>query len=174
MRPKAPPNYLAGYPLELREKISLMIEEDQLADWLLRKYPHRHAVRSDKALYDYVMELKNSYLRNAGQINRVAFDNTLHLTRYALGMHTSKSQVHGAKLKAKREIHVATIFKDMPPEFLRMIVVHELAHSKESEHNKAFYKLCCNMEPDYHQLEFDLRTYLTYLESDGEPLWPNH
>ena len=148
-----------------------MIEENLLADWLLRKYPHRHTVRSDKALYDYVMGLKNSYLRKTGQINRVAFDNTLHLTRNALGMHTSKSQKHGAKLKAKREIHVATMFKDMPPEFLRMIVVHELAHSKESEHNKAFYKLCCNMEPDYHQLEFDLRVYLTWLELGGAPLW---
>jgi len=54
-----------------------------------------------------------------------------------------------------------------------MIVVHELAHIKESDHNKAFYKLCCNMEPEYHQLEFNLRAYLTYIESGGEPLWSN-
>ncbi len=59
----------------------------------------------------------------------------------------------------------------MPPEFLRMIVVHELAHLKESEHNKAFYQLCLHMEPDYHQLEFDLRAYLCYLDVDGVPLW---
>jgi len=26
-----------------------------------------------------------------------------------------------------------------------MIVVHELAHLKEREHNKSFYKLCENM-----------------------------
>lgn len=171
MRPKPPPNYLAGYPADLVESINQMIEQRQLGDWLLRSYPQRHAVRSDKALYEYVMGLKNSYLRNAGQINRVAFDSSLLLTRNALGMHTSKSQPHGAKLKAKREIHVATMFRDMPPEFLRMIVVHELAHIKESDHNKAFYKLCCNIEPEYHQLEFNLRAYLTYLESGGEPLW---
>ncbi|HYG06232.1 MAG TPA: YgjP-like metallopeptidase domain-containing protein, partial [Stenotrophomonas sp.] len=42
--------------------------------------------------------------------------------------------------------------------------VHELAHLKESDHNKAFYQLCLHMEPDYHQLEFDLRLYLTQLE----------
>ncbi len=171
MRPKPPPNYLAGYPPELIAQINQLIEQNLIADWLLQKYPHRHAVRSDKALYDYVMELKCSYLRNAGQINRVAFDNTLHLTRNALGMHTSKFQVQGAKLKAKREVHVATMFKDMPPEFLRMIVVHELSHVKVSDHNKAFYKLCCNMEPNYHQFEFDLRVYLTWLESAGESLW---
>jgi hypothetical protein len=27
------------------------------------------------------------------------------------------------------------------------------------------------MEPDYPQLEFDLRVYLTYLEATGQPLW---
>ena len=81
MRPKPAPNYLAGYPPTLTDKIKQMIEQDQLADWLLRKYPLAHAVRSDKALYDYVMALKNSYMRNAGLINKVAFDSSLHLTR---------------------------------------------------------------------------------------------
>ena len=51
-----------------------------------------------------------------------------------------------------------------PAAFLKMIVVHELAHLKEREHNKAFYQLCRHMEPDYAQLEFDLRLYLTALE----------
>jgi hypothetical protein len=45
-----------------------------------------------------------------------------------------------------------------------MIVVHELAHLREFEHNKAFYRLCESMEPDYHQLEFDLRLWLTARE----------
>jgi hypothetical protein len=33
---------------------------------------------------------------------------------------------------------------------------------KESDHNKAFYQLCTHMAADYHQLEFDLRLYLTF------------
>jgi len=171
MRPTAPPNHLAGYPVELTEKIAQMIEQNRLSDWLLQKYPQRHSVRNDKALYDYVMELKECHLRHAGPLNKVAFDSKLHITHNALGIHSSKSQLHGGKLKAKREIRVATVFKDMPPEFLRMIVVHELSHTKESDHNKAFYKLCCNMEPDYHQIEFDLRAYLSYLDAKGSPLW---
>lgn len=56
------------------------------------------------------------------------------------------------------------MFRDAPAEFLKMIAVHELAHLKEADHNKAFYQLCTHMEPDYHQLEFDLRLYLTQLE----------
>ncbi len=171
MQPKPAPNYLAGYPVALAEQVRRLIAQDRLADWLLQKYPQAHEVRTDKALYDYVQEIKNEYLRNAGQLSRVAFDSKLHVIRNALGTHTSISRVQGSKLKAKREIRVATVFREMPPEFLRMIVVHELAHIKEREHDKTFYQLCQHMEPDYHQLEFDLRVYLTYLETTGQPLW---
>jgi predicted metal-dependent hydrolase len=48
-----------------------------------------------------------------------------------------------------------------------MILAHELAHLREKEHNKAFYKLCAYMEPDYHQLEFEVRLYLAHLERYG-------
>ena len=48
-----------------------------------------------------------------------------------------------------------------------MIVVHELAHLKEKDHNKSFYQLCRHMQPDYHQLEFDTRLYLIQLETYG-------
>jgi hypothetical protein len=171
MRPKPPPNYLAGYPAALAEQVQRLIEQDRLAGILLQKYPLAHDVRTDKALYDYVLELKGSYLRNAGSLSKVAFDSKLHVMRQALGTHTSISRVQGAKLKTKREIRVAAVFKEMPPEFLRMIVVHELAHTREREHDKAFYQLCQHMEPDYHQLEFDLRAYLCYLEATGKPLW---
>ena len=56
----------------------------------------------------------------------------------------------------------------MPLPFLNMIVAHELAHLREKEHNKAFYKLCEHIEPDYPQLEFDVRVYLTYLDLGGK------
>jgi predicted metal-dependent hydrolase len=52
-----------------------------------------------------------------------------------------------------------------------MIVVHELAHLRERGHDKAFYQLCIHMEPAYHQLEFEVRVYLTHLEASGERLW---
>ena len=171
MRAKYSPSYLADYPIALAEQVQQLIEQDLLSNMLLQKYPHAHAVRSDKALYDYVLEAKGKYLRNAGQLSKVTFDGKLHVIQHALGTHTSISRVQGTKLRAKREIRIAELFKEMPLEFLRMIVVHELAHIKEREHNKAFYQLCRHMEPDYHQLEFDLRAYLTYLEATGQPLW---
>ena len=91
----------------------------------------------------------------------MAYDNHLHIVRNALGTHTAVSRVQGNKLKAKREIRIAALFRDAPSDFLRMIVVHELAHLKEREHDRAFYALCQHMEPAYHQYEFDLRLWLT-------------
>ena len=172
MRPKPAPDYLAGYPADLVAQVQQLIEQGRLADMLLHKYPQAHTVRSDGALHDYVLALKDRHLRNAGQVSKVAFDAKLHVIRSALGTHTRISRVQGQKLKAKREIRIATVFREMPVEFLRMIVVHELAHLREPEHDKAFYQLCRHMEPDYHQLEFDLRAYLSHLAASGQPLWP--
>ena len=171
MRPKTLPKYLAGYPPSLVKQVHQLIEQDQLAILLLQKYPAAHGIRTDKALYDYVSEIKNTYLRNVGQVSKVMFDSRLQVLQHALGTHTSISRVQGAKLQAKREIRIASIFKEMPIEFLRMIAVHEIAHMKERAHGKAFYQLCQHMEPDYHQLEFDLRTYLSHLEITAQPLW---
>ena len=58
-----------------------------------------------------------------------------------------------------------------PKDVVDYVVVHELAHLKEREHDKAFYQLCRHMEPEYHQFEFDLRAYLTLLEVSDRPLW---
>jgi len=168
----SPTPYLAGYPADLVAQVRELIASDRLAGILLEKYPQPHAVRTDRALYDYVQEMKDAYMRNAGPISKVAFDSKLHVIRNALGTHTSIARVQGGKLKAKREILVSTLFREAPEDFLRMIVVHELAHTKERAHDKAFYQLCRHMAPDYFQLEFDLRAYLCHLEAGGRALWP--
>lgn len=173
MSPPNPCKYLAGYPADLVSQVEPLIANGQMAKALRQKYPAPHDTRTDKALYAYVHELKNLHLRNSGLISRVAFDGKLQEIRNALGTHTRIARVQGGKLKAKREIHIAALFKETPEAFLRMIVVHELAHLKEQAHDKAFYQLCRHMEPDYHQLEFDLRVYLCHLEAGGAPLWSN-
>lgn len=154
--------YLQGYPPHLQEQVRHLIGQGQLDAYLRQRYPGQHDVQSDKALYAYALAIKQEYLRNAPAMDKVLFDNRLDLTHRALGLHTTVSRVQGGKLKAKKEIRVAALFKNAAPEFLRMIVVHELAHFKETEHNKAFYKLCEHMLPGYHQFEFDLRIYLTW------------
>ncbi|GAB7128497.1 M48 family metallopeptidase [Amantichitinum ursilacus] len=153
--------YLNGYPPHVLERVSAMLSEGTLAPWLAQRYPEKHSVQTDKALYDFAIELKQRYLKNAAPLAKVLFDNQMVLAGGTLGTNTFAARVQGGNLKRKNEIRIASLFRQAPPEFLRMIVVHELAHLKEKDHNKAFYQLCSHMEPDYHQLEFDLRLWLT-------------
>ena len=157
-----PLKYLGGYPPALLEKVRQLIERDELGDYLQKRHPGRHEVQSDKALYAYTNALRTEHLRNSPGIDRVWYDSKLDVISKALGMHTAISHVHGNRMKARKEIRIASLFRETPPEFLKMIVVHELAHLKETEHNKAFYQLCEYMQPDYHQQELDLRLYLTW------------
>jgi predicted metal-dependent hydrolase len=159
-----PLKYLQAYPATLQDKVRQLIAQQRLGEHLAKRYPDRHDVQSDKSLYAYVAALKQQYLKNAPGIDKVLYDAKLDVLRNALGLHTAISRVQGSRLKAKKEIRVASLFKAAAPEFLQMIVVHELAHLKEMDHNKAFYQLCTYMLPDYHQLEFDLRAYLTWRE----------
>ncbi len=159
--------YLNGYPPVLLAQVQALVDAGRLAEHVARRYPGTHDVRTDGALYDYVCALKQRHLRHAGPLAKVAYDNRLHVVAHALGTHTAVSRVQGSQLKAKREIRIAGLFRESPAPFLKMIVVHELAHLKEHAHGKAFYALCEHMEPDYHQLEFDVRLWLTARELAG-------
>ena len=156
--------YLAGYPEDLQAKVRALIEQGRLGTMLGDKYGQAHAVRNDRQLYEYTVQMKERYLRKAEPLGKVVYDNKLQVVKHALGTHTTVSRVQGSRLKASREIRIATVFRDAPADFLKMIVAHELAHLKQSDHNKPFYQLCAHMVENYHQLEFDLRLYLTHLE----------
>lgn len=156
--------YLAGYPPHLLARVQELIAQERLGGMLADKYGESHGVRNDGQLYDYVQAIKDRHLKKSAPLGKVIYDAKLQVMKHALGTHTTVSRVQGSRLKASREIRIASVFRDAPAEFLRMIVVHELAHLKEADHNKSFYQLCTHIEPDYHQLEFDLRLYLTHLE----------
>jgi predicted metal-dependent hydrolase len=160
--------YLNGYDTQLKVQVQTLIDQDKLGEYLLSKYTKTHDYTTDKSLYSYVQELKNTHMRNASPISKVLYDTKIRDINAALGTHTFVSRVQGGKLKAKNEIRISHVFKKVPESFLRMIVTHELAHIKEKEHNKSFYKLCTHIEPAYHQFEFDLRLYLTYRDRFGE------
>lgn len=163
--------YLGSYPAALRGQVQDMIASGSLGPNLLKHYGPAHAVRNEAALYDYVQELKRQYQRSTPPLSRICYDNQIHVVRNALGTHSRVSRVQGKGLTSKREIRIASLFRSMPEAFLRMIVVHELAHLRQAQHDKAFYNLCCHMEPDYHQIEFDLRAYLCWLEAGGPAMW---
>lgn len=155
--------YLNGYSPDVRQQVQRLIDGNQLGAWLEQRYPPNsgHSIQNDAALYDYTQRLKQQHMRSSGPVSKVFFDTRMHVIDNALGQHQFVSRVQGSKLKRKNEIKVSALLKTLPEPLLRMVVVHELAHLREKDHNKAFYQLCQHMEPDYHQLELDLRLYLT-------------
>ena len=159
--------YLTHYPQHLQHDIQNLLDQKKLGEWLRGRYPNIHKVANDNDLRDYVISLKNQYIKKTQPLSKVIYDSKIHIVNHALGLHSYVSRVQGGKLKSKNELRVSTLFKNTPEAFLNMIVVHELAHLKEKQHNKAFYQLCQHMLPDYHQIEFDVRVYLTELAHSG-------
>jgi predicted metal-dependent hydrolase len=170
MKPKNSMRYLSAYPVSVQQQASELLDANKLGNVLKTRHPQPHTLTSASLLYDFAQQLKNDYMRSSPPISKVVYDDKIHVVDNALGLHTFVSRKQGNKLKAKNEIRVSSLFRNTPEAFLRMIIVHELAHLKEKDHNKAFYKLCQHMEPDYFQLELDLRLYLCHKEQYGD-LW---
>jgi len=160
--------YLSNYSEQVKAQVLKLVEQEKLADYLLKKYPTTHQLVNDKSLREYAVSIKNRYIKKSSPLSQVIYDPKIHVINNALGLHTFVSRVQGNKLKSKNEIRISDVFRKSPEAFLRMIVVHELAHLKEKDHNKAFYNLCCHMESDYHQLELDMRLYLTQISLYGD------
>lgn len=125
--------YIAHYSEQIQTQAALLISDGRLGEYLEKKYPNQHEIKSDKALYQHINEIKNQYMRNVGPLSNVSYSSKLAVLKHALGIHTTQSRVQGSKLKSHNSITVASLFKDAPPEFLRMIIVHELAHFKEHD-----------------------------------------
>ena len=115
-----------------------MIDKNKLADFLLKKYPKPHTIHNDKALREYTMDIKNTYMKKSSPLSKVIYDGKIHVINNALGLHSYVPRVQGNKVKTKNELRVSSVFKNSPLELLNMIVVHELAHLKEKQHDKAF------------------------------------
>ncbi|MDH5184038.1 MAG: DUF45 domain-containing protein [Gammaproteobacteria bacterium] len=159
--------YLSNYPESVIAKIEALITSGKLKHYLLNRYPKQNDIANDNDLRIYVSELKNRYMKKSQPLSKIIYDNKIHVIHNALGLHSYVSRNQGGKLKTRNELRVSAVFKKAPEPFLNMIVVHELAHLKEFQHNKAFYRLCLHMLENYHQLEFDMRLYLIELESNG-------
>ncbi|SFC38973.1 M48 family metallopeptidase [Pseudoalteromonas denitrificans] len=162
--------YFLSYPEVIQTQVMKLIHAKKLKPYLLNKYPQAHNINSDKSLYQYANDLKQTYLRNTPQISKALYEKQKDLVQNALGTHTFVSRNHGGKLKSKHEIRISQSLKSAPEDMLKMLVVHELAHFKEKDHNKAFYKLCEYMQPEYHQVELDMRLFLVLLDQ-GDSLF---
>jgi predicted metal-dependent hydrolase len=155
---------LRGYPDNLIIQVETLIAQNKLDYYLQSRYPLKHDIHNNRALFTYVQDIKRTYMKKASPIHKISYDDSIETVYNALGLHSFVSRVQGKNLKARSEIRIASVFKKAPADFLHMIVVHELAHLKEKDHDKNFYRLCHHMEGNYSQLEFDLRLYLISLD----------
>jgi hypothetical protein len=57
--------YLQGYPPALLEQVQRLIDAGRLADTVAQRHPEAHAVRSERALYDYVGDRKSTRLNSS-------------------------------------------------------------------------------------------------------------
>ncbi len=159
-----PLTYLGGYPEDTLVKVRALIERGELRAYLEAKYRWPGHAMSAAELATLAGDMKRRSMRKAPPLSKVVFDPKLHVLQGALGLHTTVPRAQGSKTKIKREIRVAKVFQDAPLPFVEMILAHELAHFKHAEHDANFYALADHMVPGYHQLEFDLRLYLTLRE----------
>ncbi|MGO2509624.1 MAG: metal-dependent hydrolase, partial [Vibrio hibernica] len=113
--------YLQGYPEQVLTQVEQLINNDKLKSWLNSKYPKMHDLKTEKALYEYTIQIKNRYLKKSSPLSKVIYDPKIHIVNHALGLHTFVSRNHGGKLKAKNEIRIASIFKDAV--FFKVVVI---------------------------------------------------
>lgn len=163
--------YLKSYPKDISEAVKNLILEDKLAFYLKNKYKNINTYKKDRDLYLLAKEIKNKHMKNEKLPEKIFYDNKIELSHQALGLHTYLAIKQGKKYKAKNEIKISARFKELPYEFLENILIHELCHLKEKEHNKAFYKLCKNINSKYFEVELDIRIYLTYIDVYKDKLW---
>ncbi|WP_198414654.1 M48 family metallopeptidase [Chromobacterium phragmitis] len=121
--------YLPQYPPALVLQAQTLFDSGELGPLLRDKYPDRHDVQTDKALYQFVSELKQRYLKHAPLPAKVLYDNQQHPLKGTLGTNTAISRVQGGRLKSKNEIRIASLFRELPLPFLQMIAVHELVRT---------------------------------------------
>jgi len=164
-----PHPYLAGYPPEITARAARLLAAGELGAAIAERYPDRHDVRSNRALAAFVQDLKARHMKKAPPLQGAVYDEKLRAIENALGLHTTLHHPHGARVRQKRTVRIASLFKDAPPEFLRMVCVHEVAHTKHLDHDRDFYRLCVHMEPDYHQYELDTRLWLIARENEPPP-----
>ncbi len=99
-------------------------------------------------------------MKKAPPVHKVVFDDSNESVYNALGLNDNDLILFDNGHKIKNVMRIASLYKDAPADLFYMVVVHELAHLKEREHGKNFFRLCRHMDDDYSQHEFDLRLYL--------------
>ena len=111
--------YLTNYPPSLIAQVEVLIKNDHLENYLLKRYPKPHDIANDNDLRDYVTALKNQHIKKSQPLSKIIYDTKLHVVHNALGLHSYVSRVQGGKLKSKNELRVSAVFKKNTRSFFK-------------------------------------------------------
>lgn len=70
-----------------------------------------------------------------------------------------KSRLGSCNIKTKR-INLNSILARLEPVYLRSVLLHEIVHLQEANHQKGFYDLLLKYEPEYKQIKSNLNKLL--------------
>ena len=76
--------YLAHYPEQTQTQVVQLIESGNLAKHLLKKYPKPHTMKNDKTLFNYVMSIKNEYIKKSPPLSKTHYDGKINVIHNAL------------------------------------------------------------------------------------------
>ena len=62
--------YIQGYPEHIITPVTKMYQDGRLETWFNQRYPEHHTIKSEKALFNYTMAIKNRYMKRATKRNR--------------------------------------------------------------------------------------------------------
>ncbi|MDA3852405.1 MAG: DUF45 domain-containing protein [Spirochaetaceae bacterium] len=153
-------SFLESCSEKVQNKIGRIIEEGELEAYLKDLYPENNNISTDKALFTYAQVIRKKYMKKAPPAHKVVFDESDDHVYNALGDNINDLILSDNGHKIKNVIRISSVYKSAPAELFHMVLVHELAHLKERDHSKSFYRLCQHMDDDYDQHEFDLRLFL--------------
>jgi len=111
-----------NYPETVVQQVQSLVDNDKLAEFLLKRHHTTHSVYSDSDLREYVLDLKNQHMKKSSPLSKVIYDSKIHVVHNALGLHSYVSRKQGGKLKAKNELRVSSMFKKSSEALLNMIV----------------------------------------------------
>ncbi len=64
--------YIQGYPENIVSQVEQLITSNRLVNWFESRYPENHTIKSEKALFEYTMAIKNRYMKKTAPLSKVS------------------------------------------------------------------------------------------------------
>lgn len=126
-------------------------------DWIVQKWflmEEKRRIREQRPLPDYVAhpELEAAYRKRARtqlEARAAYYAGLMGVTYNRIAIRAARTRWGSCSAQGNLNFHWKLTL--MPPEVLDYVVVHELAHRKEMNHSRDFWKIVEQVLPDYQK-----------------------